>query len=157
MGNPKINDRKLLRLLDKENMNQSEAARKLGVTRQAVNRRLQELRGKTTKAIVVKKIDRVVDDKLDAVAQLKKINEEANALLDELEKDPAMKLKIMAEIRGQLKLQLDIFQSLFDMRAVQEFQDEILAAIEEAEPDVRKRIIHNINQKRAIRSVVKFN
>ena len=157
MGNPKINDRKLLRLLDKEKMNQSEAARELGVSRQAVNSRLQELRGKTTKAIVVKKIDRVINDKLDAVAQLKKINEEANALLDELEKDPAMKLKIMAEIRCQLKLQLDIFQSLFDMRAVQEFYDEILAAIEEADPDVRKRIIHNINQKRTIRSAIKFN
>ena len=51
MGNPKINDRKLLRLID-SGMSQSEAAKKMGVSRQAVSKRLQELRGKTTKVVV---------------------------------------------------------------------------------------------------------
>ena len=42
-------------------------------------------------------------------------------------KDPReLALKAMAEIRGQLKLQLEIFQALYDMKAVQEFQQEVL-------------------------------
>ena len=73
-------------------------------------------------------------------------------------KDPhEIALKAMAEIRDQLKLQLDIFQTLYDMKAVEEFQTEVLAAIGEAEPSVRDRIIHNLVQKRAIRSAVRFN
>ncbi len=144
MRKPIINDRKLLQLIDKERLSQSEAARQLGVTRQAVSKRIQELRGKTTKAIVVKKVEQCVDQKLDAVAQLQKINEHANELLDlcmawgrgddvalqilesqrttkkirigdelidinEFKfKDPReLALKSMAEIRGQLKLQLE--------------------------------------------------
>jgi len=73
-------------------------------------------------------------------------------------KDPRdLALKAMAEIRGQLKLQLEIFQCLYDLKAVQEFQDEVLTAIGEAEKDVRERIINRLNQKRAIRSAIKFN
>jgi hypothetical protein len=73
-------------------------------------------------------------------------------------KDPReLALKAMAEIRGQLKLQLEIFQCLYDMKAVQEFQNEVLTAIGDAAPDVRNRIIHNLNQKRAIRSAIEFS
>jgi len=73
-------------------------------------------------------------------------------------KDPReLALKAMAEIRGQLKLQLEIFQCLYDLKAIQEFQTEVLTAIGEVDPDVRKRIVHNLNQKRALRSAVKFD
>ena len=45
-------------------------------------------------------------------------------------KDPReLALKAMQEIRGQLKLQLEIFQALFDMQAVQQFQAEVLEVI----------------------------
>ena len=37
----------------------------------------------------------------------------------------------MAEIRGQLDLQLDIFKTLYDVEAMAEFQKEVLSAIEE--------------------------
>ena len=73
-------------------------------------------------------------------------------------KDPReLALKAMAEIRGQLKLQLEIFQCLYDMKAVQEFQEEVLRAIGEADKNVRGKIINRLNQKRAIRSVIKFD
>ncbi|WP_419656284.1 conserved uncharacterized protein, UPF0251 [Desulfosarcina variabilis str. Montpellier] len=194
MADAKINDRKLLRLIDKDGMSQSAAARELGVSRQAVSKRLQELRGKTTKAVVAKKVEQVVDQKLDAVHQLQKINQNANELLDlcmawgrgddealqilesqrttrtvrigdeEIDvtefrfKDPReLALKAMAEIRGQLKLQLEIFQALYDLKAAQEFQEEVLSAIGEVSPDVRKQIIHKLNQRRAIRSAVRFS
>ena len=82
MPKPKINDTKLLHLIDKENLNQSQAARVLGVSRQAVNKKLQGIRGKTTKVIAVKKIEQVVDQKIDAIGQLQKINSDANEILD---------------------------------------------------------------------------
>ena len=194
MSSSKINDRRLLQLVDKEGKSQSEAARELGVSRQAVSKRLIELRGKTTRVVVAKKVEEVVDRKIDAMEQLKTINDHANWLLDHVMqwvkgdeaaiqvlekntrlvnvgskdepeyvteykfKDPhEIALKAMSELRAQLRLQLDIFQALYDLKAAQEFQDEVLAAIGEVSPDVRTKIINNINQKRLVRSAVKFN
>jgi len=72
-------------------------------------------------------------------------------------KDPReLALKAMAEIRGQLALQLEIFKTLYDMAAVAEFQKEVLAAIGEVAPDVRSNIIHNLQKARAIRSTLNF-
>jgi predicted transcriptional regulator len=192
MRPPTINDRSLIKLID-AGMNQAAAARELGVTRQAVSKRLGELRGKTTKVVIAKKVGQVVDQRLDAIQQLEKINQHANELLDlcmawqrgddvalqllesqrktktirigdeEIEisdfkfKDPReLALKAMSEIRGQLKLQIEIFQALYDLRAAAEFQEEVLNAISEVSPDVRKQIIHRLNEKRAIRSAVRF-
>jgi predicted transcriptional regulator len=73
-------------------------------------------------------------------------------------KDPReLALKAMAEIRGQLKLQLEIFQTLYDLKAVEEFQNEVLTAIGEESPDVRERIIQRLRERRAVRAVIKFD
>jgi len=82
MRPPKINDHKLLRLIDRQKMTQTKAAKELGVSRQAVSRRLQEIRGKTTRVIVAKKVEQVVDRKIDAMDQLIRINEYTNEILD---------------------------------------------------------------------------
>ena len=151
-----MNDTKLIRLID-GGSTQAEAARELGVSRQAVNQRIIELRGRTTKVMATKKINQVVEQKLDAIEQLQKINTEANRLLDELQQTPELKLKVMAEIRGQLRLQLDIFSTLYDMQAVKEFQQEVLSAIGEADKETRDAIIDRLNQKRAIRKSIRFD
>ena len=73
-------------------------------------------------------------------------------------RDPReLALKAMAEIRGQLNLQLEIFQTLYDMKAVQEFQQEVLNAIGEVSPEVRNAIIRRLGEKRAIRAAIKFD
>jgi hypothetical protein len=69
-------------------------------------------------------------------------------------KDPReLALKAMAEIRAQLNLQLEIFKTLYDYKAVAEFQREVLTAIREVAPDVRNRIIQNLKKAGAIQGV----
>jgi len=193
MSNGRINDTRLLRLIDKEGKSQAAAARDLGVSRQAVSKRIIDLRGRTTRAVIVKKVEDVVDRKIDAMAQLSKINEYANELLDllmrwnrgdnealqilegqvkrvrvgegeELEvkeikfKDPReLALKAMGEIRGQLKLQLEIFQALFSLQAAEEFQNVVLETIAEVDPNVRGEIIRRINAQRSVRSTMRIS
>ena len=95
---------------------------------------------------------------LESQVRYVKVNGEEEPVKEFKLKDPReLALKAMAEIRGQLKLQLEIFQTLYDMKAVEEFQGEVLTAIGEASPDVRNRIINNLNQKRAIRTAIKFD
>ncbi len=121
MKSGKINDNKMLIMVD-QSFTQVEIAKFFGVSKQAVSKRLQQLRGRTTKAIVAKKLNQVVDDRLDAISQLKKINVQAHELLDKLEDDPGLKIKVMAEIRNQLRLQLDIFETLYSLQAAKQFQ-----------------------------------
>jgi transcriptional regulator with XRE-family HTH domain len=155
MGREKIDDRELARLID-SGLTQAQVARRFGVSRAAVCQRLRELRGKTTRAIVSKKVLTVVDKKIDAIAQLLAINEKANQMLDEAESDPDLRLKVMAEIRGQLRLQLEIYQTMFDLKAVQEFMDETMAVIGQVEPEIRREIIRRLNERKSIRSALHF-
>ena len=156
MPEAKIDKVKLSQML-RSGKAQREIAQVFGVTESAVSKAKKELNLNVVKNVVLENAHRVVDKNLNAIDQLYKINEAANKLLDELEEKPDLKLRAMAEIRNQLRLQLDIFQSLYDMKAVQEFQDEVLTAIGDASSDVRDKIIRSLNEKRAIRSAVKFN
>ncbi|HUV58817.1 MAG TPA: hypothetical protein VMW09_01740 [Desulfatiglandales bacterium] len=73
-------------------------------------------------------------------------------------KDPReLAIKAMAEIRGQLNLQLEIFKTLYDMEAIAEFQREVLNTIGEIASDVRDRIIQRLKEKSALRSAVSIN
>lgn len=73
-------------------------------------------------------------------------------------KDPReLALKAMQEIRSQLNLQLEIFKALYDLQAMEEFQKEVLTAIGEASPDVRDKIIRNLQKAKAIRSTLEFH
>jgi predicted transcriptional regulator len=152
-----INDRELLRFIDDEKLSQSEAAKRLGVSRQAVSLRMQQLRGRTTRAIVGKKVVAMVERKINAIDQLIAINKQANTMLDKAENNPELRLKVMAEIRGQLRLQLEIYQAMFDLQAVQEFMDETLAVIGQVAPEVRNEILSSLNKRKSIRSALRFN
>jgi predicted transcriptional regulator len=193
VGKRKLNDKRLLGLVD-EGLSLADIAREHGISRQAVSKRLIELRGKTTKAVVAKKVNEIVERKIDALEQLHKINSYANELLDLLMrwnrgdeeaiqilesqvrkvkvgsgedvewikeykfKDPReLALRAMAEIRGQLSLQLDIFQALFSLQAAEEFQSTVLEVIREVDPHVRDKIIRRLNERRTIRQAVRFS
>lgn len=156
MPKPKIDRVELSQML-RSGKPQTEIAKHFKVTPGAISLAKKELKLSVVKSVSLESAHRVVDKSLDAVEQLHKINEQANQLLDELEKDPNLKLKVMSEIRGQLKLQLEIFQQLYDMKAVQQFQEEVLTVIAEINPEVRSEIIFRLKEKSAIRSALQIN
>ena len=103
------------------------------------------------------------DDALQILeTQVRKVRigrgEDAQEVTEYKLKDPReLALKAMAEIRGQLKLQLEIFQALYDMQAVAQFQQEVLAVIGECSPDARETIIRRLAERSAIRSTIEWN
>jgi len=167
-----------LEQLVREGNGVSEAARKLGVSKGTVSKRLKKLNVGITKNVTLHHAGEIVKKEINAAEQLLRINETANALLDRLmkviegdEEELAKVLpllggkgsaieaaiKIKGEIRQQLKLQLEIFQALYDMQAVAEFQKEVLEAIGEADLETRDRIIRNLQKRSAIRSTLEFH
>ncbi len=112
-------------------------------------------------------------------SQIRKIKvgrgEKAEEITEYKFKDPReIALKAMAEIREQLRLQIEIMKTLHDVTAVAEFQKEVLTTIGEANKcpacggeaivcgkcgqkiDLRGLIIEKLKQARALRSGVQF-
>ena len=156
MRPPKINDHKLLVLIDKRNLSQSAAARKLGVSRQAVSRRMQEIRGKTTKIIATKKLAQAIDHKFDVIQQLVGINKRTLDLLDEAEKKPEFALKCIGEVRAQLKLASEIYGQMYSVQAVKEFMETIQEILKDLDEDVLKEFVRRVEKKRSIRSAIRI-
>jgi len=181
MSNRKFADIQLEQLV-REGNGVSQIGRILGVSKGTVSKRLKQLKVGITKNVTLTHAGEIVKKEINAAEQLQKINDHANELLDLLmvcvngdeaakqeaaaklgpvgpgNKDPKeLALKCMQEIRSQLKLQLEIFQTLYDMQAVAEFQREVLEAIGDANLETRDRIIRNLKERSAIRSTLDFH
>ena len=156
MANGKINKVKLNQML-RSGKTQRECAKVFGVTEGAISQAKKELNISVIKNIALENAGRIVDKNLNAIDQLLHINKKANELLDQAIGKPEVALKAMAEIRNQLRLQLEIFQTLYDMKAVQAFQNEVLTTIAEVDKDVREKIIRKLHERRAIRSSIRFD
>ncbi len=81
MGKGKIDEFELQKLLD-QGFNQVEIAKHFGVSKVAVCKKIKRLSEGKTKVTVLEKAGQIVENKLDAIEQLKKINDYANELLD---------------------------------------------------------------------------
>ncbi|MFZ0944558.1 MAG: hypothetical protein WB930_19715 [Syntrophobacteraceae bacterium] len=184
----RIDDKLLLQLVRNGNT-VSGIARKMGVNKSTVSRRLQALKVAINRNVTIRAAHKIVDREINALDQLQKINRDANELLDLLmrwnrgeddaiqvleskvrkirvrgreeeitgfkSRDPReLGLKAMQEIREQLKLQLEIFQTLFDMRAAMQFQAEVLEVIGSVSPEVRDVLIRRLTEICALRSAV---
>ena len=167
----KVSNLELQRLLE-QGFHVSEIARKLKVTPGCISKRLKALKVGITNTVGMHRAGELVEKKANAIEQLQRINDHANELLDramqvvrgEVDPDPQtpeppqdVALKAMKEIRGQLKLQLEIFQALYDMTAVAEFPKEVLEAIGDVAPEIRTRIICNLQKRRIIRSTLELD
>ena len=157
MRPPKINDRKLLQLIDKKNKSQSDAAKELGVSRQAVSHRLQELRGRKTRVVAAKEIEQAVNTNFDAMTQLLDINKKTLHLLDDAEKEPELSLKCIAEIRNQIKLASDIYQTMYSVQVVDEFMRIITDTLKDVDSNVFKEFKRKLNGHRSLRSALRFD
>jgi len=187
----RIDDKQLLQLVRNGNTIIG-IARKMGVNRSSVSRRLKTLKIAINRNITIRAAHKIVDREIDALDQLRKINRDANEILDLLmrwnrgdeealqvlesqvrrirvrgqeeeitqfrSKDPReLALRAMQEIREQLRLHLEIFQALFDMKAVEQFQAEVLEVIGSVSTEARDEIIRRLTERNALRSTLDLN
>ena len=114
-------------------------------------------------------VQKIVHEGINAFDQLKKINTQANEILnelmainrgDKLDSMPGGKdtrelaARYMGEIRQQLDLQLKIMATLFDIQAVDDFMKEVLYVIGTVDEDARNLIKQRLAEKRAIYELV---
>ncbi len=146
----------------------SEIARKLGVTKGAVSKAIKRLNIAFTKDVALRTAPKIADKKINAMTQLTKVNDLINDELNyiqtiiqtasgtERKELQAQQLKHVAEVRKQLGLLLNIAEALYNAEEVAAFQQIVLEEIGNAAPDVRDKILHRLNERRAIRSTLEF-
>jgi len=138
------------RIVDK-NLNAVDQLQKIN---EKANHMLDELTGDDR---IINRMVKAVEGALTYEGNPKEQSAYIRNIVKQVSNDRFLALKAMTEIRGQLNLQLEIFQTLYDIKAVQEFQQEVLSAIGEASPEVRDAIIRRLNEKSALRRAIKFN
>jgi hypothetical protein len=121
-----------------------------------VNTRLRQLRGRTTYVVAAAHAEKAIESKLDVVAQLRDINDKARELLEKSADDAQLSVKLMAEIRNQLRLMMEVYEMLYSLEGAAQFQQAVLETLEECDPDLRKTVIARLNEKSALRSALRF-
>ncbi len=195
--NPKRKGSHMKRRIDDEQLAQlirdgdtvTGIARKMGMSKATVSRRLKQLNIAINRNVSIRAAHKIVDREINTLDQLQKINRNAHEILDLLMRwnrgdkeaiqvlesqvrkikvrgkeeeisgykfrDPReLALRAMHEIREQLKLQVEIFQSLFDMKATQQFQTEVMEVIGSVSTETRDEIIRRLTKINALRSAL---
>ncbi len=162
MAKPKIDPDALHRYLDADH-SQADAARHFGVSEAAVSQRVRKLQIATSKVVTLEKAGEVVDQKLDANARLERvqrvIDDELSWAVDQAQQPGAdraklqeLVLKLAAEVRQQLGLQLTITRTLVDLKVVREFQRSVTETIAEVDPSVAREVVAKLKARRALRA-----
>ena len=162
MARPKIDPDTLHRYLD-ANHSQADAAKHFGVSEAAISQRVKKLQIATSKVVALEKAHEMVDQKLDANARLQRvqqvIDDELSWAVDQAQQPGAdraklqeLVLKLAAEVRQQLGLQLNITRTLVDLKVVREFQRSVTETIAEVDPSVAREIVAKLKERRALRA-----
>ena len=154
-------DKKELPNLLKSGRNQKDIADIYGVSTAAVNMAIKRLKLSAVKDVTLRSGSKIVKKNLDAIDQLQKVNDTVNEIIDGIRQsadraDKELLLKACDRIESQVKLQLEIFKTLYDIEAVAEFQKVVIEAIGEVAPKVRGQIITNLKKRKALRESVTF-
>ena len=161
----KIDDEVLYRLLVEEGRSQKEAAVYFEVSEAAISKRVKALNIHLSRHVGLERAKEVADHGLDVIHQLQGINdviqEELSWAVEEGRKPGADRkglentiIDLTSEVRKQLRFQMEIIRSLYDLRGVADFQKEVLDAIWEVSPETREAIVRRLVERRALRSAI---
>lgn len=136
----------------------AQVAKELGCTRNTIYNIIKQHKMIQTKAITVgqKTSTALLGTSIDAMGQLNNVNEIIVAELDKVTHSLAVcdkseekglrdaQIKYLQETRKQLKLLLEIYQTVHDISQVHKFQNVVLDVIRDIAPEARKEIIKRL-------------
>ena len=162
MPHTKLDPDALHRYLDAGH-SQADAARHFSVSESAISQRVRTLQIATSKVVALERAAEVVNQQLDATVRFQHvqevIDEELRCVVERAKEPGADRaklqdtiLKFAAEVRQQLNLQLSISRTLIDLKVVREFQQSVIEVISEESPEVARRVVAKLKERRALRA-----
>jgi hypothetical protein len=160
----KIDHIKLQELLE-QGLNQVEIAKEFGVVKSSVCKAIKRHNLAIAKVATASEATPViVEQKIDIMQQIRGINEKMQRHLDLIDEEVGKKgqntkdkiqlrdqmVRYAAEIRKQMGTLLDVAKTLYNAEESQAFQQIVINAIGEADPDTKKKIISELQQARSV-------
>lgn len=142
----KLSDEALRNYL-KRGMSQNEIARLAGMSPSAVSQRATRLERNgfsRTPEVVAAAHASLWDTKAAAEENYRRALSNYSVAED--------KTKAIAEIRNHLRLGMDVLSILYSIEEVKAFQEEVLALLDEFDPESRERLLARIRQRRTVRA-----
>lgn len=178
----KFSDEDLMDLL-RQGKNQSECARILGVRDSAVSRRLSRINMAVSKDIGLFSARRIVDRHLSTSDQTEAMQRQIRDLLEMINvvvhgehlpeywscRQKLARLvtgkgnlatllsSLQSELRKLLEFDFSIKRELYSLKQVKDFQETVLEAIAEADPDTAERVRRKLVEINAVHSVLDFD
>jgi hypothetical protein len=151
MSRPKIINDADLRALLAEGLSHNAIAQRLGVTRPAISKRVAAL-DKFALAASNDNAARAVASMWDTRSAADENYLRAVELLDNKAASPAEKRLVVKEIRQHLALGVQVLDTIYNVREVRAFTEEVLSILEKVEPNAREEIIETLRQRRVLRA-----
>jgi len=141
-------------------------AERLGCSKGAISKVLKKHRIAVAQDMVMASAARMVDKKIDALAQLHDINarlqEEVAFMRDHMRSLKPQERKdwereyvaAMSEVRKQLNLVLEIGRTLYNIEEVERFQNVVMEVLNEADPELRAEVVRRLRSRRSLRRAV---
>ena len=70
---------------------------------------------------------------------------------------PYKPLKACGEIRNQIKLQFEIFQAIYSLQEVEEFQKTIVEVLGEVSPEMRDQFVKKLMARPSVRAALRYS
>jgi predicted outer membrane protein len=133
------------------------------VSESAVCKARKVLSRDVVKTVQLEAAHEVVRENLDMVAQLRKINDAINIELDAAREAAQVSdgkdrvlfaetiARLSAEVRKQLKSQLEIFAAWHDAKVIADFQEVVLEVLSECDPALRNEAVRRLKERNALR------
>jgi predicted transcriptional regulator len=164
MAKPKLDPTALSEFIEAGH-SQAEAASHFGVSKAAISQRVKQQRLNTSKVIAFERSAEVADQQMTAVERLghlqQVIQDRLTKALQQLDQPGANEavltdrvIKLAAEGRAQLRLQVELSHALIDLNAVREFKGEVFYAIRQEGTAIASRILDTLKARRALRPSV---
>lgn len=157
----RLTDHELKRLYE-EGKTQSEIARRYGLNKSTVSRRLRKFKIDCT-ASAAHAAGEVITEEIDGFKALNRLHSRTETLLDQLEQvwsgeanlaeleDKLGRTSLLdallntrKELRNQLRLMAEISARLYDVQSVRKFQDTVIDEIRQVDPSFAKKIVDRL-------------
>jgi transposase len=86
---------------------------------------------------------------------LKKLKELSGATVQDILRIQSNIISISAEVRKQIELQVKIYETIYNVQMVAEFQEEVMQVLGEADKDIRDAVIGKLKQRRSMRGLLR--
>lgn len=103
---------------------------------------------------IVKRLVEGLEEAFHCGEDLGKRREVIRKAVQRVSKDRFFALKAMQEIRGQLRFQIEILQSLYNIREIATFQKKVIELLDEVNPEMRVAFLKKLRDVNALRRAV---